>query len=121
MFVVLIDGLPIDSLMPALIAQNVVNIRTKEEMDKKSQTEKTAYILNEIVIRSLKAKVLIVFEKFLEAMGESEDFTCQSLAKELSAKVGKVEISLPKIIPPSGKYHHIISIPYSLVTCVIAR
>ena len=107
MFVVLIDGLPIDSLMPALIQESVVTTLNQQKMSQmSSETDKTAHLLNEIVIRSLKAKVLTVFENFLKVMEASEDLTCQSLGKDLSAKVGKVKISLPKIIPPSGNDHY---------------
>ena len=103
MFMVLIDGLPTDSLMPALIEKSVVtgmNQQTMQSMN--NQIEKTAHLLNKIVIPSLKAKVLVVFEKFLEAMKESEELVSQSLATDLSAKAGKLKVSLPKMIPPSG-------------------
>lgn len=104
-FVLLIDGLPIDSLMPSLIQKNVVNGHYKERMDQLTRTRKTAYLLNDIVIPSLKANVLKVFELLLEAMEEAEDITCQSLATELNSRLGKVKISIPDIIPPSGNYH----------------
>lgn len=103
MFMVLIDGLPTDSLMPALIEKRVVTTTNKEKMDSmSSQIEKTVHLLNKIVIPSLKAKVLLAFEGFLEAVKESEELVCKSLAKDLSAKAGKVKVPLPKMIPPSG-------------------
>lgn len=102
MFMVLIDGLPTDSLMPALIEKRVVTTTNKEKMDSmSSQIEKTVHLLNKIVIPSLKAKVLLAFEGFLEAVKESEELVCKSLAKDLSAKAGKVKVPLPKMIPPS--------------------
>lgn len=102
MYVMLIDGLPTDSLVPVLVTKQVVGQLQKERMGQLTRTQKTAYLLNEIVIRSLKAGVLKVFELLLQAMDESEDLTCQSLATDLSTKLGKVEISLPNITPPSG-------------------
>ena len=106
MFMVLIDGLPTDSLMPALIGNRVVTTMNQQIMESMNQIDKTAHLLNKIVIPSLKAKHLVVFEKFLEAMKESEELICQSLATDLSAKAGKVKVPLEKMIPPSGNDYY---------------
>ena len=105
MFGVLIDSLPIDSLMPTLIAKNVVTRHNQQKMMALTTSiDKTSFLLMNIVIPSLEATGKVtIFDKLLEAMKESEDSTCRSLATDLSSKVGKVvKILSPKIIPPSG-------------------
>ena len=104
MFVRLIDGLPTDSLMPMLISKEVVSgIHQNNMTQQNDNTHKTLYLLNDIVMPSLGVGVLETFEKLLQVMEESKDLTCQSLATELKSKLGcKVEVLLPKIIPPSG-------------------
>ena len=109
MFRNLIDGLP-DSLIPALVEKDVVSKPDQELMNEMTRGQKTAYLLNEIVMQLLKEKALTKFESFLEAMEQSEDYTCRSLATDLSTKLGRqVKASFPKIIPPSGNY------PYTYV------
>ena len=115
MFGVLIDTLPIDSLIPALVAKNVVTNYDKQRMMKMTTpTDKTSFLLLSVVIPSLEATGKVtLFDNLLEAMKQSEDSTCRSLATDLSSKVGKaVKISSPKIIPPSGNIiSYYISIP----------
>ena len=108
MFVRLIDGLPTDSLMPTLISKGVISAVHQNNMKQQTDnTQKTLYLLNDIVIPSLRVDVLKTFEQLLLVMEESKDLTCQSLATELNSRLGhgeghRVEISFPKIIPPSG-------------------
>ena len=46
-------------------------------------------------------------------MEQSKDYTCRSLATDLSTKLGRqVKVSFPKIIPPSGNY------PYMYVATI---
>jgi len=106
MYGVLLDGLPIDDLLPALIQKKVlVRNQSKEINTPSDRIPKNVYLLREIIIPSLKAKVTIKFDLLLQAMEECEDLTCQSLATDLSTICGKrPEISLEKIIPPSGNY-----------------
>ena len=104
MFVVLTDGMPANSLIPALFAKGVITPREQENMKAPqwTSTQNTVYLLNEIVIPSLKIGHLQKFENLLQAMEESEDLTCQSLATELNSRLGRIEISLTKITPPFG-------------------
>lgn len=104
MFVVLTDGMPANSLIAALFAKGVITLHQQAYMKapQRTSTQNTVYLLNEIVIPSLKIGDLQKFEKLLQAMEESEDLTCQSLATELNSKLGRIEISHTKITPPFG-------------------
>ena len=100
-FVLLTDGMPANSLIPALTAKGVITPREQGimKLPKRTSTQNTVYLLNEIVIPSLKIGDLQKFEKLLQAMEESEDLTCQSLATELNSRI---KISRTKITPPFG-------------------
>ena len=104
MYVVLIDGLQTDSLIPKLREKTVISSYQHEVMQsKQTRIEKTDYLLKDVLVPSLDAKVLDKFNRFLAALEESEDdLICQSFAKDLGSKLGKVKVSLPKVIPPSG-------------------
>ena len=62
MFRDLIDGLP-DSLIPALVEKDVVSKPDQELMNKMTRGQKTAYLLNKIVMQLLKEKAVDIEPK----------------------------------------------------------
>ena len=115
----LIDSLPIDSLMPILKAKNVVTPEEEKIIQQKDgNSVKADHLLNKIVIPSLQANQQEKFDLFLEAMKEPKSLICQSLATELSAKLERSITRHPKIKPPHGKLCNNIMLQLVVYICL---
>ena len=77
-----------ESMLPDLFAIEVITQEEKEIIKKKTlKREKMEYLLDEVILRSLKVGDIKKFKGFLYACEESEDHTIQIVGKKLGTYV----------------------------------
>ena len=78
--------LPVDTLLPALYANEVVTFDQKEEIEELPQKKKRMEFVLNLIIRSLDIEIGGLYNGLLKVLKESEDVT----ARELARKLGKL-------------------------------
>ena len=78
--------LPVDTLLPALYANEVVTFDQKEEIEELPQKKKRMESVLNLIIRSLDIEIGGLYNGLLKVLKESEDVA----ARELARKLGKL-------------------------------
>jgi len=104
MYLELIDGIPINLLLPNLRQANVIDMDDQVILDKMaSDADKTHYLLDEKIIKQLKDNRKQPFEELLHEMEKCTNNICNSLAFELQVESGKKSVPTPEAtISPGG-------------------
>jgi len=78
-----------DNLLPSLFAKQVITDHEKQIMEKTKplDSDKMMYLLDYIIMPSLKVNVGIKYNGFLEVMKHSDDLLAQTVAKHLGKHV----------------------------------
>jgi len=102
MYEKLTTGIQIEPLIPQFIASGIITQEEKEMLKKQKPLpgEKTAYILEEKIIRPLAINVKKPFEDFLLAIEQSEDVANRNLAADL-----KVKCEIVPSLPATGMFY----------------
>jgi len=77
--------LPIISLLPSLVANDVITMEEKKriELKQKNELDGMNYFLSEIIIPSLQLKTTYKYKGFLVTMEEHDDTLLNTIAKKL--------------------------------------
>ena len=77
-------NLPIELIRRDLFAKKVITFRQKEQIETMHlQHQKMEYIIDKVIVPTLKLKISTVFKRFLEAMEESGNEEFISMAHTL--------------------------------------
>ena len=80
-YVALSQGLPTDAILGDLLQEEVITDEQKTKIDlKQTPKEKAEYILDQVIIPSLKTGFTNKYLKFVEVMKDSDDDSAKNLA-----------------------------------------
>ena len=87
----LIDGIPINLLIPKLRQANVITADDQGYLEKiTTDADKTGYLLDEKILKQLQDDKKQLFEGLLHAMKDFDDLICKSLAFQLQVECGMI-------------------------------